>query len=339
MSDSRASADLHAADARYHDDCRLKFMGSKNILCASTHHEKQDDLIDEALKQVIKDLQLNQSKMWTSVEIHQYYCDIGGNILSRRSLINELSTHFGTSLLVLSSPGIASILLFRGKASSIFRIDDIDEDEADIKKVAKVIEKEIKQIPVNKNLYEKRINKEIALKDVSETLSQLLSSISSKLSNNSLPSILIGNIVTSVYSRRATNLLIDLGLLVREKKVIESLYDFGVVCSYDEIKRFKASAALEGDSQKSESLLQDHSVGGLTQAVADNFDAIISSQNGKKQTHALALLLTQPRKKEDKSHENETFKRIKKSDIKDSEIKDVKTHIYMGPKMVKVLEG
>ena len=38
-------------------------------------------------------------------------------------------------------------------------------------------------------------------------------------------------------------LQISLGLLVREKKMIECLHEFGVTSSYDEVRRFKISAA------------------------------------------------------------------------------------------------
>ena len=72
----------------------------------------------------------------------------------------------------------------------------------------------------------------------------LLSQISDDLSANELPQILTGNIITSVIRINPTNLLIDLALLVREKRPIEHLCEYKVVCSYDKVKRFKASAAV-----------------------------------------------------------------------------------------------
>ena len=144
---------------------------------------------------------------------------------------------------------------------------------------------------LNKDQYEQRINKAAAKECVSETLRALLSQISDDLSANELPAILIGKIITSVVRKKPTSLLIDLALLVREKKLIEFLYDYKAVYSYDEVKRFKGSP----DVEKTENItlnLRNHTQG-LVQAVADNFDTTISSKNGKKQTHSLTLLLTQ----------------------------------------------
>ena len=71
-----------------------------------------------------------------------------------------------------------------------------------------------------------------------------------------------------------------------------------MTCSYDEMLRFKASAAsaAAGDVNRNLGAITD-SKEGLIQAVADNYDANISSQNGLKSTHALALLLTQKKRK------------------------------------------
>ena len=73
--------------------------------------------------------------------------------------------------------------------------------------------------------------------------------------------------------------------------LIEHLYDFGIACSYDEVKLFRSPAAMEGNKLSITSIMQDHEAG-LIQAVADNFDCHISSPNGLKQTHSLAMLLT-----------------------------------------------
>ena len=76
------------------------------------------------------------------------------------------------------------------------------------------------------------------------------------------------------------------------KDLVNHFYDLGVTCSYDEILRLKKSAALAATTQSSLSGISDKHTG-LVQAIADNFDADISSQNGKVSTHSLSLLLTQ----------------------------------------------
>lgn len=156
--------------------------------------------------------------------------------------------------------------------------------------------------------------KKIAAEEASPTLLSLLSNLSEKL-QYSLPALLIANIVTSNVTNRPTHLQIALGIHVREKSKIETMYDFGVTCSYSEVLRFKASAAVAAtqDVQNNLRAITD-AKHGLIQAVADNFDANISSQNGLRSTHALALLLTQEdRPQADHTpNTNVSIKRIKK---------------------------
>ena len=132
---------------------------------------------------------------------------------------------------------------------------------------------------MNKDQYEQRINKTAAKECVIETLRALLSQISDDLSANELPAIFIRNIITSVVRKEPTSLLIDLALLVREKKLIELLYDYKAVYFYDEVKRFKGSSAVE--KTKNITLNLRNHTQGLVQAVADNFDTTISFKNGK----------------------------------------------------------
>ena len=118
-------------------------------------------------------------------------------------------------------------------------------------------------------------------------------------------------------------------MLVREKTLIENLYDYKIVCAYDEVNRFKVSAAVE--KTKNITLNLRNHTHGLVQAVADNFDTIISSQNRKKQTHSLILLLTQP-SGDEHTEEQLTFPKLNKTDIKNSNLPDVAIHYYSGTK-------
>ena len=55
---------------------------------------------------------------------------------------------------------------------------------------------------------------------------------------------LIGNIVTSIVQDCSTPLMLALGNLLRTSKILlNHFYDYGVTCTYDEILRFKKSAA------------------------------------------------------------------------------------------------
>ena len=104
------------------------------------------------------------------------------------------------------------------------------------------------------------------------------------------------------------------------------------------IKRFKASASLHS-SERKDCVLNDHEHG-LVQAVAENFDTTVSSQNGNKQFHSLALLMIQPSSKLGKTgKEHSTFNRLKTSDIKDTLIRDVPLAHYSGPKKPSMPPG
>ena len=178
----------------------------------------------------------------------------------------------------------------------MLRIEELDEDDKSIEVVAKQIVKECKGLCKDRTVYNARIDQSIAAAESSSTLLTLLSNMSDKF-QFTLPALLIGNIVTNILTNRPTSMQIALGVQLREKSKIESFYYFGVTCSYDEVLRFKASAALDAahDLSSNSRAITESKVG-LIQAVADNFDANISSQNGLQSTHALTLLLTQEKK-------------------------------------------
>ena len=96
---------------------------------------------------------------------------------------------------------------------------------------------------------------------------------------------------------------------------------------------FKSSVALE-NSKNSKYIPRSHTEG-LMQAIADKFDIDISSQNGKMQTHSLALIMTQLCNGNETSDE-ETFVTLKKTKIKDSSLLNTILQHYTGPKKPKM---
>ena len=79
-----------------------------------------------------------------------------------------------------------------------------DEDEGNLQAIATEVVSEIKSILYDKDEYQSKINLTSCQQDVSPSLAKLLSYVSRHLSDNSLPSVLIGNIVTSMASNRYT---------------------------------------------------------------------------------------------------------------------------------------
>ena len=148
--------------------------------------------------------------------------------MTRKTLMNKIEEHLAEEIIILSSPGVANILILKCKASSMFTIDKVDgDDDIHVKVVAKRIASEIQGIVHDKSKYVTSIDMDEAFEDVSDTLASLLSNISSSL-DHTLPAIMVGNIVTSCVSKRHTTLQVALGVLAREKKLIQHLHEYSL---------------------------------------------------------------------------------------------------------------
>ena len=157
----------------------------------------------------------NPPRVWTSLYLYDEYVHLGGTSLSRKELIQRLLVEYKNDIVLLSSPGIANILVFKSKASSILRIQMLeDEDDGNLQAIAKNIVSEIKNILYDKDEYQSKIDLTSCQQDVSPSLAKLLSYVPSHLSDNSLPSVLIGNIVTSMASNRYASLQVGLAILM-----------------------------------------------------------------------------------------------------------------------------
>ena len=104
------------------------------------------------------------------------------------------------------------------------------------------------------------------------------------------------------------------------------------VCSlYTEYRRFTKSAAKAAVADLKMSGISN-AADGLVKAIADNFDADTSSQNGRQSTHSLAVLLTQYSQAPSEV-EQEDNPRIRRVPNDSSEVPyDVDIHRYQGPK-------
>ena len=149
-----ALSDLHAADGRYHVDCMTSFMSPRSINTAANavlDAKKNGDL---ALEYVIHEMSRNSSQIWNSLKIWHLYEKHGGKDLVRKSLLKKIKDHFGDDIAVLSSSGLASLIVFRKSASTLLNlVNDPDEDELSIltDKLAKTITSEIRDISVDKS--------------------------------------------------------------------------------------------------------------------------------------------------------------------------------------------
>ena len=135
------------------------------------------------------------------------------------------------------------------------------------------------------------INTANLFNECSSTLITFLQKLPSSF-NKSLHAAMIGAVVTSVL-KNSFQLQLALNILVHDKKLIKHLNEYGITSIFQEIKRYKISAAVKSDEKGEELQSSD----GLIQVVSDNFDAHIHSQNELKETHSLATMITQSQSK------------------------------------------
>ena len=325
-------SDLHAADARYHDECRKRFMSSRSVTSAARHGNHTHE-VDAAISVTSSLLKADKSRVWNSLEVYKMYQENGGHGCSRRKVVSKMLDILGPDLLLMSGVGVANLLVFRSTASTVINLvatDDDDATDAAIDKLATKITQESKQLNSMSERYETRIDLDVALGQTSSTLNSLLSRISHKL-HRTCPGTLIGNMITNVITNRPTTLQTALGVLLSRKTIIERMFDFRVCCSYDEVQRFKSSAAKAAVDQSYRRAVADASRG-LIQVVADNFDANIASQNGLVSTHSLAMLLAFREDAAELHTDDTTIRRVTRQEMKLPAAEDIAVHRYRGPK-------
>ncbi|MES9884040.1 MAG: hypothetical protein ABW185_24600 [Sedimenticola sp.] len=292
-----------------------------------TKQKDDNDDKDNAFERVISAMNNEVTRLWNSVELIRLYQECEGSRLSRRGLISAVKEHFNESLLVLSSPGVASLIVFREQCA--LNIVDVQGDDDNIAVIAKSIATET--VKPEKWVYQTRLNHYNVNANVSSTLLNLLG----ELKMSRLSSSMVASIITSHLTKSPTLLQIAISNYLKRKMFVEELHHFGVTVNYDEFKRFKASAAaaaMSNNSPHKDLLSGAH----LIQSVGDNFDATICSQNGLKQTHSMALIMTQTMPSaspdSDSTDDPPVIRKLRKDELKEPVMPALSVHRYKGPK-------
>ena len=66
-------SDLHAADARYHLDCRVQFVAEKPVKAAASTSTGISSDSDQAFIHIVKTMEGNIFKLRKSIELFQMY--------------------------------------------------------------------------------------------------------------------------------------------------------------------------------------------------------------------------------------------------------------------------
>ena len=182
-----AVSDLHAADARYRQYCKTKFLHSKYVDQIASQITTGGSKIDIGLESVKTTLKENPREMWNSVELYNLYSEHGGYKLSRRALVKLLVEIFGDEVVLLSSPGVASLLVFKRYCHFALQSTE-DSDDRSLRIVAEAIKKETRN--TDRNQYKVQFDRDTVTEGFSDTLMDLFG----ELSIGKLPSILIGKL-------------------------------------------------------------------------------------------------------------------------------------------------
>ena len=109
--------------------------------------------------------------------------------------------------------------------------------------------------------------------------------------------------------------------------------EYRVTASYNEVRRFRISTAFWAGQS---SLLKSNSKGGLIRGISDNSDALLCTQNGIQQTHALASIICQLSSPDDGKMKREDIPRLKSQQLSKIQLSDIEIKTFSGEKKTKM---
>ena len=291
---------LPAYDGRYHKDCYDSFRKTpKNSVNAISSKL----LIDKPTLSVVNHLKANKSSAtWTIAELYQIYKEASGD-LTRKQMLNKLSEHLGEELVQIHVPGYETEIGLKKYVRTTLKMarKSMEEDSEDVDDVVRRIRSEVSSIPLSRDYDLSDFCYDKAVKDTSETLLKLISMLVSKgtIDKKSLTlAQCIQQNIGAYHESRRNQTSLGLALKLHHKtgssELIRILHDHGITSSYDEVLRFRKSAA----SFVSQNTADYNKILGLTTEIGpifswcDNYDLWISSPNGMKATHAMVSEFT-----------------------------------------------
>lgn len=280
--------DLPAADAQYHKRCydHFTYVPTHSRLSSVT-----DDVYEDALNEVIIHMHNDRSRLWNSIDLHELYIECGGD-LGRKAMLSNLMNCLGNDGVIIRIDGCASIIGFReavGNTLKMIKADDSDQ----IGDVVRQVRTEARDIEYNSANYDMSLF--TRTKTIESTSPTLLKIVSQLVSNGNVTkkavslSQAIQSHVTSTRNQTTLGLAVKLHHRHGSSDLIRLLHDHGFIASYDEVRRFRKSAAkMMGDDVNVLHRLMglDRSVG-LIFGWFDNLDLQVCTPNGQRNTHIM----------------------------------------------------
>ena len=135
-----------AADARYHVKCRDSFMPQRNARAAAS----KEQAVHPSISKELSTLRVDQKRAWSSLEVYQLYQEDRGK-MSKKNRMANIYMELEEEIIVLSSIGHSNILMFKGHACSVIRIDKGYYDNLeDVRNIAKTIRHEVKSMELDR---------------------------------------------------------------------------------------------------------------------------------------------------------------------------------------------
>ena len=186
-----ALSDLHAVEARYHKDCMSLYFSSINHKHSASTTQLE---IDTGLEHLLKVMSADKSRIWNSLELYMEYQSNHGCVITRKHLIIKLKAHLQQELVILSSPGYASIVAFHCYAAVVLKMvkDDVEDDIGSfIGKLAKKVVNDCKEISFDTSIFKLHIDEHTATAASSSTILTLLATLSPKLNTPHTTSLIV----------------------------------------------------------------------------------------------------------------------------------------------------
>jgi hypothetical protein len=293
---SGAQADLHAADAQYHKDCHARFFSARNVKAAKTSaiFGSDGNCCNETLVKLVETMNNDPSHMWSTSELYNVYTDLEDQDtpLGKRQLISILKEHLGEKLIEMKIDGCASLLCLRSHLKANLVESHESEDMINYSnKLIKHITKEAKGLPKQTDYDLGQFTTAKTVENTSETLLYLITNLvsSGELSTEAISlAQSIQSHITKTSKQTTLGLAVKLHHRFGSKELVSTLHEYGYICTYGEVLRFRTSVAKYiGD--------RDYTARGLDVngrhigSWCDNYDLKVSTPNGMRETHAMVI--------------------------------------------------
>ena len=280
--------DLPAADAQYHKRCYDNF---KYVPFHTRLSTVSEDVYEDALNKVLIHMHNDKSRLWNSIELHELYVQCGGD-LGGKAMLSNLMNCLGNDGVIIRIDGCASVIGFRETVGNMLNMVKTDDSDR-VDDVVRQVRAEARDIEYSSANYDLSVfTKAKTIESTSPTLLKLVAEL---VSNGQVTkkavslSQAIQSHVTSTRNQTTLGLAVKLHHRHGSSDLIRLLNDHGFVAPYDEVRRFRKSAAkLMGDDVN---VL--HQFMGLDRRVGlifgwfDNLDLQVCTPNGQRNTHAM----------------------------------------------------